>query len=111
MHPEPPPLGGREFRFAGRACFTGGHFSQLNKEHLLTKVLLCDTSKHMHITNLFLNHFIQTKKIFFEIFAKRMRILDAWIQDNQDFNVPDKCLVSNFAIFMTFIFLHYITTV
>jgi hypothetical protein len=42
MHPG-PPCGGREPRFAGTACFTGGHFSQLSKEHLLASVLLCET--------------------------------------------------------------------
>jgi hypothetical protein len=39
------PLGGREFRFADRACFTGGHFSRLSKEHILASVLLCDATR------------------------------------------------------------------
>jgi hypothetical protein len=41
MHPG-PPFGDTEFRFAGRTCFTGGHFSQLSTEHLLASMLLCE---------------------------------------------------------------------
>jgi hypothetical protein len=32
-----PLLGGTEFIFAGKACFAGGHFTQLSKEQLLLR--------------------------------------------------------------------------
>jgi hypothetical protein len=46
----------------------------------------CMVGEHMCITNLFLNNFIRMK-IFFEIFASWMIILNAWIPDNWEFMV------------------------
>jgi hypothetical protein len=54
MHPGPPPLGGRKFKFAGRTCFAGGHFSRLNKEHPLAPVLLCGTRTNLRTLQVYL---------------------------------------------------------
>jgi hypothetical protein len=45
----------------------------------------CMADDHMHIKNLFLNN--RKWEIFFEMFAGWMRILDAWLSDNQQFTI------------------------
>jgi hypothetical protein len=71
-HTPEPPLGGREFRFTGRACFAGGHFSQLINKHLLASLLLCETPAfdptvvHQHcVHKLHMNTASETPFIFF----------------------------------------------
>jgi hypothetical protein len=45
----------------------------------LAKVLLCETGKHVETITLILESLFKHGKIFFEISAKWMRILDARI--------------------------------